>query len=137
MWPFKKKRLVKTIRPTVIDEGIVATFDSQWSVWSFSIGDDEFDVRNEVLDTALFKHVIDVPRWLKDNEAQIDAEISKHLEGRVKWDGSKSICNGIDVSKLLLKQEIEVSYSGGGSWGDIGITILLRSGKVISSEAGD
>jgi hypothetical protein len=136
MWPFTSKKPVAVVRPTVISNGITATYDRHWKVWNFSIGEDEFEVRGEVFNVDVIEHASEVPRWIADSATQINGEIERHLKGWVKWDGEKHASGGIDVTELTTKQQIDVEYVG-NNWGDLGITVVLRKGLVVDSYAGD
>jgi hypothetical protein len=136
MWPFTSKPAAAVLRPTVILGGITATYDNRWKRWRFAIREIDFELRGETLDARVIELATGVPRWISDNEAQINREIERHLKGWVEWDGKKHASGGIDVTELLSKQQIDVEYAG-DSWGDLGITIVLREGKVVDSYAGD
>jgi len=136
MWPFTSKKSVAVVRPTVISNGVTATYDRAWNKWNFSVGEDEFEVRGEVFDARVIEQVSAIPRWIADNSAQINSEIKRHLKGWVEWDGEKHSSGGIDVTELTTKQQIDVEYVG-NNWGDLGITVVLREGLVVDSYAGD
>jgi len=108
MWPFTSKKSVAVVPPTVISNGVMATYDRSWKKWTFSIGEDDFEVRGEIFDERVLEQVSVVPRWIADNAAQINSEIERHLKGWVEWDGEKQTSGGIDVTELTTKQQIDV-----------------------------
>ena len=74
-------------------------------------------------------------QWLSDLDTQLDNEIKKHLEGWCDWTGEKQLV-GIDVSWLIEKREVDVSYAN-DDWGDLGVNVVITDGKITDSYAGD
>ena len=135
MWPFSRNR-----KPTPVpamrcgDVDVIWNSDFQW--WEFSSGDiDYLLAENPVFDASLLPKLPTVSAWLVDLEFQIDDEIRKHLEGWCDWNGEKELV-GIDVSWLVTKNEVDVSYAH-EDWGDLGVNVVITDGKITRSCAGD
>ncbi len=43
----------------------------------------------------------------------------------------------IDVSWLLEKDQVDVSYAGSDNWGDLGVNIVITGGKIDHVYSGD
>ena len=91
---------------------------------------------NPVFDPSVLTKLPNVASWLEELDAQINKEIKKHLEGWCDdWHGQKELV-GIDVSWLVTKNEVDVSYAH-EDWADLGVNVVIRDGKITDSYAGD
>ncbi|MCH7573276.1 MAG: hypothetical protein IH891_10210, partial [Planctomycetes bacterium] len=69
-------------------------------------------------------------------DAEIDRGIAKQLDGWCEWDGKK-VLDSIEVSCLLEKDQVDVSYSGSDDWGDLGVNIIITGGRIEEVYSGD
>jgi hypothetical protein len=135
VWPFsrnKKSALVPAIRCGTVD--VVSNPTFQW--WEFSDGQIDYSLcDNPVFDPSVLPKLDKVAKWLDDLESDINQEIKKHLEGWCDWKGRKDLV-GIDVSWLVGKDEVDVSYAH-EDWADLGVNIVITDGRITRSYAGD
>lgn len=105
--------------------------------WEFTDGGIDYSLSdNPVFDPSVLAILPKIATWLKELDAQIDEEIKKHLEGWCDdWCGQKELV-GIDVSWLVTKNEVDVSYAH-ESWADLGVNVIITDGKITDSYAGD
>ena len=135
MWPFscnKRPTPVPAIRCGDID----VTWNPTFHGWEFSVGDIAYSQhQNPVFDQSVFAKLPEVRKWLEVLDSEINEEIKKHLAGWCDWKGQKELV-GIDVSRLISRNEAEVSYAH-EDWGDLGVDIVITNGRITSSDAGD
>ncbi|MDM4015908.1 hypothetical protein [Roseiconus lacunae] len=135
MWPFSINKKAKPV-PAVRCGDIDVTWNSEFLWWEFSSGDIDYSLTdNPVFDTSLLPELPKVAKWLVDLRSEIDDEIEKHLEGWCDWNGKKDLM-GIDVSWLVSKGEVDVSYAH-EDWADLGVNIVITDGKITHSYAAD
>jgi hypothetical protein len=89
-----------------------------------------------MLDTAVVPKGVAARGWLDEEFESIKVEVRKNLEGWCDWDGDPELI-GIEVSDLIESGQIDASFVGDDSWGDLGVNVLLKNGKVTGSYAGD
>jgi len=135
MWSFSRNK--KSVPgPEIRCGDIKITWDSDDHQWEFSVGDIDYSLsENPVFNLSLLSQLDAVVEWLQTLDAEIDSEIKKHLDGRFDWKEQKELL-GIDVSWLIDKNEVEVSYVH-DDWGDFGIFVFIANGKITNSDSGD
>lgn len=135
MWPFARKKNTTPV-PAVRCQGIDIAWNPRFHWWEFSVGAIDYSLSdNPIFDTSLLSDLPVVTEWLTQLDAQIDAELSKNLDGWCEWTGKKELV-GIDVSRLVDTREIDVAYAN-DDWGDLGVNIVIREGRITGSYAGD
>lgn len=135
MWPFSRNKS-RTPNPSVRVGEISVLWDREFDHWEFNDGQFRYSLyENPEFDVALLNELAEVKKWLIDLDEQISAAIKGHLGDRYEWNGVKDVI-GIDVSSLLTKREINVSYAD-DSWGDLGVNVIITAGKITDSYAGD
>jgi hypothetical protein len=135
MWPFSKKK--PNPIPTIRCGEVEVTWNTELNWWEFSKdGVDYWLVWNPVFDPRIFLRLEEINGWVTQLEPQINEEIKKHLKNWCDdWSGNKDRMD-IDVSWLVERGEIEVSYAH-EDWADLGIYIVIREGKIVDSSACD
>ena len=133
MWPFKEKSTKPS--PRVDVDGIVVKWDDYGENWSFSRDGMDFTVESNPFDPHLVGAAADVHEVLKSLETEVRAEISKHLDGWGVAPAPPELLS-VRIEKWLTDEELGADYIG-ENWGDLGITVWIRQGKVIGSDAGD
>lgn len=134
MWPFRSK---KTVVPAVRVGNISARWDSQLEFWQFNDGEFSYSFcGNPEFDVAVLNKLGIVKQWLLELDQEIDVEIRKNIDGWSKWAGKKHVLV-IDVSELIKKSEIDVTYEGDDEWGDLGVSIVITDGRITDSYSGD
>lgn len=136
MWPFSSNKK-PTLGPAILIGEISVHWNKDFNGWEFSDGEYVYSLADQpMFDTAILEILAVAKEWLVELDSEIETEIEKHLQGWCEWTGEKHVV-GIDVSRLMSHQEIDVSYAGGEEWGDLGINIVITGGRVTSSYAGD
>lgn len=135
MWPFSRNKQPSPVPAIRVGE-ISVRWDCEFEWWEFSDGQLRYSLcDNPEFDVALLNELGQAKQWLIDLDEQISAVIKKHLWEGCDWNGVKNVI-GIDVSSLLTKREIDVSYAD-DSWGDLGVNVIITAGKITESYAGD
>ncbi|WP_010583744.1 hypothetical protein [Schlesneria paludicola] len=135
MWPFSLQTKPSPV-PTIRCGDIVIHWneDEYWEFRADGILYTLFD--NPTFTPSLLIQLNDVAQWLTELNPEIDREIQRHLDGWCKWNGEKHI-DGIDVSWLAERNEIDVSYVGNEEWGDLSVNIVITDGKITGTDSGD
>lgn len=135
MWPFSSQK--KAIPVPIVRCGDVEIHWNADEYWEFRIDGIIYTLfDNPVFTPSLLAQLQDVAQWLIDLDSEIDQVIQRHLEGWCEWNGEKRV-DGIDVSWLAEKNEVDVCYVGNEDWGDLGINIVITDGKITSTDSGD
>ena len=136
MWPFSRNK-TSTPVPAIRCGDIDVTWNpiSHW--WEFSDGGIDYSLSdNSIFDPSVLTKLRKIAEWLEDLDSEIDEEIKQHLEGWCdNWRGQKELV-GIDVSWLVAKNEVDVSYAH-EDWADLGVNVVITDGRITNSYAGD
>ena len=136
MWPFSKKARDKPTPTIKVGETLIK-WDNDFHWWEFAIDGEFYSLSdNPVFDSKIIDNLPKVHQWINDLETDIDKEVSKQLEGWCEWGGKKHVIS-IDVSWLIEKDQVDVSYAGDDSWGDFGINVVITGGEIDHVYAGD
>ena len=130
MWPFSKhKQTSDKPTPTIKVGETLIKWDKLVDWWEFEIDDAHYSqMDNQVFDPQIINELPKVRQWINNLDAEIDKEIAKQLDRWCEWDGTKYLFS-IDVSWLLEKDQVDVSY-GGNNWGDLMVNIVITGGTI-------
>lgn len=105
--------------------------------WEFTENGIDYTLSdNSVFDPSVLARLPEVSKWLEGLDTEINEEVKKHLVGWCDdWRGQKGLV-GIDVSWLIAKNEVDVSYAH-EDWADLGINVVITDGRITDSYAGD
>ena len=131
---FSKKLKIK---PTVETQGLRIEFDSENEIWQFRDGDFDFVVYGETC-------AVPSPEQLRDIRAVINRlrpEMTRRLaEGLRDCEGAK-INDGetflVNLTELQSQGAFEVCWSGGESWGDMGIDFAIKNHEITDESWSD
>ncbi|MCZ6834650.1 MAG: hypothetical protein O7G85_02655 [Planctomycetota bacterium] len=136
MWPFSKPNQDNPL-PTIKVGDLIIKWDKSVGCWEFEIDGIHYDlIHNPVFDPQIIDELPKIRQWINALEAEIDKAIAEQLDGWCEWDGKKDLFS-IDVSCLLEKDQVDVSYSGNEKWGDLGVNIVITDGKIVDVYSGD
>ena len=130
MWPFsKQKQTYDKPTPTIKVGETLIKWDKRVDWWAFVIDGAYYSqMDNPVFDPQIINELPNVRQWINDLDAEIDKEIAKQLAAWCEWDGKKDL-SSIDVSWLLEKNQVDVSYKG-DDWGDLEVNIVITGGTI-------
>ncbi len=136
MWPFSRNKKSTPI-PVIRCGDIDVTWNPTFHWWEFSEGGIDYSLHhNPVFDSSVLTRLPRIARWLEELDTGINKEIKKHLEGWCDdWRGQKDLA-GIDVSWLVTKNEVDVSYAH-EEWADLGVNVVITDCRITDSYAGD
>jgi hypothetical protein len=135
MWPFSKSKRKVSVPTVRCGETVIRWHSYGW--WEFGYnGYDYTLIDTEEFNPEILSKISRATDWIRSLDSEINKEIERNLAGWCKWNGEKHIVS-IDVSSLLLKDTIDVSYAGNDDWGDLGINIVIINGIIDHSYAGD
>ncbi len=134
MWPFSCNQKPSAVRPIRCGD-VEVTWNSRFDLWEFSVGEIDYSFASPTFDPSVLPTLSVIEPWLTELDTEIDQEIAKHLDGWCDWKGEKDLV-GIDVSKLVANNEVDVSYAH-EDWADLGINIVIAAGIIVDSYAGD
>lgn len=136
MWPFTTSEKVTLVFPIVLHEGIRIAYDPKEKYWEYIFHDINFVYHGNEFDLRIMQLNQQILDTIKGLKTEIYQTIKTHLEGWVQWDGEPHIVC-ITVENCLQDGKIDISYCGDESWGDLGVNIVIREGKIVDSYSGD
>ena len=135
MWPFTP-RTNNRPQPSIRFDGLIANWNAEFNQWEFSHDGVDYSLAdNPVFDSAIPSRLVKIAEWLHKLDSDIDEILKQHLEHWATWNRKKEIVT-IDVSHLVDRDEVDVAFAS-DEWADLGINVIIQSGKIIGSYAGD
>lgn len=126
-----------TPNPQVIFGAIDTTYEPNQEWWQFAYEGIEHFSHGPVL--RLFD--ISALELMRTDVSTLMPEMKQRLEigwkewGEVKLDDGENYI--VDVTNFQEKQEYRICWSGGASWGDMGIEFTVRDHKIVDEDWGD
>jgi hypothetical protein len=119
--------------PKIIVEGIEIVFYRQTGhdIWEFKYRGIEFFSPKPVFAFPTKAGLDDILNALDSLKAEMRSRLKKSL----KLDDGESYM--VDVQDFAAERSFEVSWSGGASWGDMGVDFTIRDGAILSENWGD
>ena len=119
--------------PKIIVEGIEIVFCRQTGhdIWEFKYRGAGFFSPKPVFafpTKAELDAIIDALDSLKP-------EMRSRLKKSLKLDDGESYM--VDVQEFAIERSFEVSWSGGASWGDVGVDFTIKNGAILYENWGD
>ena len=131
---FTKKTKIK---PVVETQGLRIEFDSEYEIWQFNDGGINFVVYGPVCEAPsrdqLGEIRSDINR-LRPEMAQKVAHGLKDYEGVKTNDGETFVVN---ITDLQSQGTFDVCWSGGESWGDMGVDFTIKNHEIKEESWGD
>jgi hypothetical protein len=133
VWPFKEKP--KKAPPRIDVDGTIVEWDAYGENWTFTRDGMAFTVDSGAFDPRLVGAAAQARDVLMSLDAEVRMEIAKQLDG---WTDSPAPAEllSVRIEKWLSDEELGADYIG-ENWGDLGVTVWIRQGKVTGSDAGD
>jgi hypothetical protein len=131
---FSKKPKVK---PTIETQGLRIEFDSENGIWQFN---------DEGFDFVIYgsRCAMPSPEQLREIEADINRlrpEMIRRLEEGLRDCEGAKMNDGetflVNVTDLQSQGAFEVCWSGGQSWGDMGIDFMIKNRGISDESWGD
>ena len=123
--------------PKIIVEGIEVAFHQEYGVWEFRYRGAEFSSFEPTL-TIPTKAELDS---ILDNVESLNPEMRTRLQkGLSKWSDSKlgdGESYSVDVQHFVTDKSFTVSWSGGASWGDLGVDFTIKDHAIVDESWGD
>jgi hypothetical protein len=135
MWPFTKKS--SAAQPSVISsDGIQARYNPRLKLWSFHFAGMDFNVSQIEFDVRAFGWAAEAAATVNLMRPRMMPVVAKWLEG---WpcDHSTAHILSVELSKYGDSKTMDVDFIGDDSWGDFGVTVVIRDGEIVDSYAGD
>ena len=118
-------------------EGIEVYYDPDQNWWEFTYREQEF---------ISFSSQLNMPNQdelntILSSVATLTTEMLERLEkGWKEWEKVKmndGESSAINIENFSREGSFEVSWSGGASWGDIGIDFTIKNQKIVDESWGD
>jgi hypothetical protein len=126
-----------TEKPTVESQGLHIEYDPDTEIWQFSDKGTAFVAFGRACAVPSLSQIADI-------HADVDRltlEMARKLEKGVKECQGVKMNDGetflVNITDLRSKGSFEVSWSGGQSWGDMGIDFTIKDHKIIDESWGD
>ena len=131
---FSKKPKIK---PTVETQGLRIEFDSESEIWQFSDKGMDFVVYGSTCAAPspeqLMEIQADVTRLRPDMTRRL-GEGLRNCEGAKMNDGESILVN---ITDFQSQGAFEVCWSGGESWGDMGVDFTIKNHEITDESWGD
>ena len=124
-------------KPMITIEGIEVYYDPDQNWWEFTYREQEF---------ISFSSQLNMPNQdelntILSSVATLTTEMLERLEkGWKEWEKVKmndGESSAINIENFSREGSFEVSWSGGASWGDIGIDFTIKNQKIVDESWGD
>jgi hypothetical protein len=131
---FSKKAKVN---PTVETQGLRIEFDSENEIWQFS---------DEGINFVVYGPVCAVPTRDQLQEIQADInrlrpEMAQKVEHGLKDCGGVKMNDGetllVNITEFQSQSAFDVCWSGGKSWGDLGVDFTIKKHEITAESWGD
>ncbi|MEO0793596.1 MAG: hypothetical protein AAFX93_00455 [Verrucomicrobiota bacterium] len=125
------------LTPTITIEGIKVSYDTDQNWWEFTYREQEFISFSPQLDMPS----LDDLNAILSSVATLAPEMLERLEKgwkeweEVKMDDGESF--SINIEDFSREASFEVSWSGGASWGDMGVDFTIKHEKIVDESWGD
>ena len=131
---FSKKRKVN---PVIETQGLRIQYDPQSEIWEFKHNGMEFVAYG----TSFVVPCLERLAGIQEDVDRLRPEMSRRLtEG---WKNSKDVKTNdgesyfVNLTDLQSSGTFEVSWSGGESWGDVGVDFTIRNHEITDESWGD
>jgi len=123
--------------PKIIIEGIEIAFNREHDWWEFTYRGTYFCSFELSLTLPTKTELDSVLEAMESLKPEMRARLKKELSewGDLKLDDGES-CS-VDIKDFATDKTFVVTWSGGESWGDLGVDFTIKDGAIIDEACGD
>jgi hypothetical protein len=133
MWPFKKR---PPLPEPVIRDGVSANYVPDVKAWFFSRDGIEFWVSGPTFKDAAFDWSKEAMASIRGVEAEMRRRVTAEL-AETLCDPTKAKISMVDLDEYSESKTLDVEFTGDGTWGDIGVSVILENGVIVAVHSGD
>ncbi len=124
--------------PKVIVEGVEIIFQLEHEWWEFTHRGSEFCSFGSALTLPSKAQLDGILNTLESLKPEMRSRLKK---GLIEWGDDSKPDDGelysVNVQDFIVKGTFEVSWSGGKSWGDLGLEFTIKGDAIIDEAWGD
>ncbi|MCI0745496.1 MAG: hypothetical protein L0Y58_08835, partial [Verrucomicrobia subdivision 3 bacterium] len=122
--------------PKITVEGIGIAFDREHGWWEFTYRGAKFCSFDPALTLPTKAELDSILDTLESLKPEMRTRLQKGLSGwgASKLDDGESCC--VDVQDFATERTFTVSWSGGESWGDLGVDFTIKDHAIIDESWG-
>lgn len=125
------------LNPKITVGGIEITFHQEYGGWTFTYRGVEFSSFESALTLPTKAELDSILNTIESLRPEMSERLEKGLKtwGDSKLDDGESFC--INVQNFATDQSFTVSWSGGASWGDLGVDFTIKDNAITDESWGD
>ncbi|MCU0794690.1 MAG: hypothetical protein MUF31_02025 [Akkermansiaceae bacterium] len=133
MWPFNKP---SSPEPVTVG-GLTASFSRQVEQWELTVDGIDFTYGPRDLDLAIFEWARTLAPMVQQLKEPILAAARNSVSDWDKLRTESAEILSVDLSEYPSMGLASVDVTGDDSWGDLGVTVVLKNGQIIAVDSGD
>jgi hypothetical protein len=137
MWPFTFLRNSKAAPPDVAVGDTTARFDIKVGVWEFDISEHKFSIQKKEFPPECVEWARAVAEFLPAHMPAVRDAVLNELKGWKEVNAQSTEMLPVSLDDYASSRTVTLDFYGDDTWGDLGVTVVLSSEKIVEVWSGD